>query len=884
MRLVIIDAANCFYRAFFAIPLLRNRDGFPTNALLGFTNMLRKVIREEQPEGIVVALDPPGGSFRKSIYPQYKANRDAQPEDLSLQFPVLRELVDALRISKLEVPGFEADDIVATLVKKAPQNSNVVIVSTDRDLMQLVSSEVNLLDTIKNKRWGPAEVEERFGVTPEELLDFRALVGDASDNIPGVKGIGEKGAAKLIEEWGDLESVLLNSHQIKAKRTREALTANADEARLSKTLSTLRTDIPLVWDEKSFLLKDPDSEKLSSLLDRLELTRLKAELLPEEQTISEVSSVNCEITCVSDDLSLSSCLNSIKSSDVLSLSLASPFPQSGFPEKAHGLAIGCDRNSAFYLDFSSLSINPTLKSFVSLFESESAPSWMSFDTKILRSFFLIHGFDLPDPRFDINLAAFLVNSSQKLTIESVASRAVDLHLESWEDLTGKGAKARKFSELSIDELSRVSCKQSVALISLEEILSSQLKSTGVESLFKEIELPLTRVLSNMECRGVRIDKDVLTLLDAEFSNKLVGLERSIHKLAGEPFSIGSPKQLQRILFEKLSLPVIKKTKTGYSTDEGVLVQLAQHHDLPSQVLDFRRLSKLRSTYVKALPPLQKNQTGRVHPIFHQNGAATGRLSCSNPNVQNIPIRTEDGVRIREAFVPKDGHILISADYSQVELRVLAHYSEDPSLIDAFSKDEDIHTRTASEVSRVSVDEVNAEMRAKAKAVNFGIVYGLSAFGLSQQLGIATSEAEETIKAYFSRYEGIERFLVSTREEAKRQGYVQTLLGRRRYLPDLGSKNKMIRSAAERMAVNTVIQGTAADLIKKAMITIDRVVSSEGLQASMILQVHDELVFEVSTEQKDVLVEIVREHMENVYRLRVPLTVEVNTGINWRGAH
>ena len=884
MRLVIIDAANCFYRAFFAIPLLRNRDGFPTNALLGFTNMLRKVIREEQPEGIVIALDPPGGSFRKSIYPQYKANRDAQPEDLSLQFQVLRELIDALRISKLEVPGFEADDIVATLVKKAPQNSHVVIVSTDRDLMQLVSSEVNLLDTIKNKRWGPAEVEERFGVTPEELLDFRALVGDASDNIPGVKGIGEKGAAKLIEEWGNLESVLSNSHLIKGKRTREALTENADEARLSKTLSTLRTDIPLEWDEKSFFLKDPDSEKLSSLLDRLELTRLKAELLPEEQAVSEVSGVNCEITCVSDGLSLSSCLNSIKTADVLSLALASPFPQSGFPEKAYGLAIGCDRKAAFYLDFSSLSISPTLKSFVSLFESESAPSWMSFDTKILRSFFLIHGFNLPDPYFDINLAAFLVNSSQKLTVESVALRAVDLHLESWEDLTGKGAKARKFSELSIDELSRVSCKQSVALFALEKNLSSQLKSTGVESLFKEIEIPLTRVLSNMECCGVRIDKDVLALLDAEFSKKLVGLERSIHKLAGEPFSIGSPKQLQRILFEKLSLPVIKKTKTGYSTDEGVLVQLAQHHDLPSQVLDFRRLSKLRSTYVKALPPLQKNQTGRVHPIFHQNGAATGRLSCSNPNVQNIPIRTEDGVRIREAFVPKDGHILISADYSQVELRVLAHYSEDLSLIDAFSKNEDIHTRTASEVSRVSIDKVSTEMRAKAKAVNFGIVYGLSAFGLSQQLGIATSEAEETIKAYFSRYEGIERFLVSTREEAKRQGYVQTLLGRRRYLPDLGSKNKMMRSAAERMAVNTVIQGTAADLIKKAMITIDRVVSSEGLQASMILQVHDELVFEVSMEQRDVLIEIVREHMENVYQLRVPLTVEVNTGTNWRGAH
>lgn len=881
---MVIDAANCFYRAFFAIPPLRNRDGFPTNAILGFTTMLRKVIREETPDGVVIALDPPGGSFRKDLYADYKANRDAQPEDLSLQFPVLRELADALMIPRLEVPGFEADDIVATLVNKAPKSSEVVIISTDRDLMQLVSSRVCLLDTIKNKRWGPKEVEERFGVTPEKLLDFRALVGDSSDNIPGVKGIGEKGAAHLINDWGDLELVLANSHDIKAKRAREALLAHPDDARLSKLLSTLRTDVPVTWDEKAFLLKEANTTSLSALFDRLELKRLKKDFLPSGVEISEVSNPTYDVTIVDNEMSLEACVNTIRNSTDLGLSLASPSPTSGFPEAASGLAIAAGVDSVFYLDLNTLDVPSTAKILSKTLNSEKGPSWKSFDTKVLRSFFLFHGELLPDPEFDVSLAAFLIDSSQKLTVEAVALRELDRNLVSWADLVGKGSTARDFCELSIEELSQVSCSQSLALLALEKIFSPALRSMDLEQLFLQVELPLTKVLSDMEYTGIKIDTDILKTLDAEFSEQLNDLETSIYKLAGESFSIGSPKQLQRILFDKLSLPTIKKTKTGYSTDEGVLLQLAQHHDLPSHVLEYRRLAKLRNTYVKALPPLVRNQTKRIHPIFHQTGAATGRLSCSNPNVQNIPIRTSDGARIREAFVPEDEHVLISADYSQVELRILAHYSEDPSLIDAFKKNEDIHTRTASEVSGVPVSEVDNTLRSRAKAVNFGIIYGLSPFGLSQQLGITSLEAERTIGAYFDRYQGVKEFLAATRDEAKDLGYVRTLLGRRRYLPELRSKNRMMRSAAERMAVNTIIQGTAADLIKKAMISIAENLSGERVKGSMILQVHDELVFEVSLEAKDTLIELVRFHMEGACQLRVPLTVDVNTGSNWRGAH
>ncbi len=885
MRLVVIDAANCFYRAFFAIPPLRNSDGLPTNALLGFTNMVRKVLREEEPDGIVIAMDPSGGSFRNDLYPEYKANREAQPEDLRAQFAVLPELAEALRIPILEVKGFEADDVIATLAATAPKGGELLVVSTDKDLMQLVSGKVVLLDTMKDRRVGPTEVEERFGVPPDKLLDVRALVGDPSDNIPGVKGIGEKGAAKLITEWGTLENLLENAGEVSGKKARTALEEQADAARLSKELATLRTDVPVAWDKKQFVCQEPDADTLRALFTRLEFTRLLDEFgAPASET------TNSELSCttVSTSGAAKKAATALRKSPRIALVAAGIDSPGGLPADPVGIAVVGEEGVAFYFDVneetSKLTRDDLWGTVSKVFSGRGAPEWVAWNSKTLLTLFAEAGCSVPAPAFDVELGGFLLDPAAPRTPKAQAARFLDRRIDAWEDVAGKGAKATPAHELDRADVAAWAANQAAALLELASHQAPLLERDGLDSLFREVEMPLCEVLSAMERRGVRIDESVLGRLEKEFDDELARIEARIFELAGEEFSVGSPKQLQHILFEKLALPVIRKTKTGYSTDEGVLEQLAAHHELPSYVLAFRRLSKLRSTYVVALPPLVDKRTGRIHPTFHQTGAATGRLSSSHPNVQNIPIRTEDGVRIREAFVPAEGRILMSADYSQVELRILAHFSGDPSLIDAFQTGQDIHRRTAAEVAGIALEDVDDDARARAKAVNFGIIYGLSAFGLANQLHIASAEAQETIDAYFARYGGVRDFIEETRERAKEEGYVTTLLGRRRYLPDLRSKNRALRSAAERMAVNTVIQGTAADLMKKAMVTIHRSVADDPLEAALILQVHDELVFEVSENDREALEERVREHMEGVAELSVPLSVDVGVGSSWRAAH
>jgi DNA polymerase-1 len=886
MRLVVIDAANCFYRAFFAIPPLRTSSGFPTNALLGFTNMLRKVIREEQPDGVVIAMDPAGGSFRKELYPEYKANREAQPEDLRAQFSVLRELADALRIPLLEVEGFEADDVIATLASEAPEKSELLIVSTDKDLMQLVSSRVVLLDTMKDRRLGPTEVEERFGVPPERVLDLRALVGDPSDNIPGVRGIGEKGAAKLIAEWTTLEALLEHAEEVKAKKARTALLEQADEARLSKQLATLRTDVPISWDAENFATREPDAPALQELFTRLEFTRLLADFSVGEASPDE-SAAPAEVTLVSDKRALKKAITALRRARRVALLAVGVEEAGGLPDPPAGIALASEKGDAFYvaaLGETRLGLSDLWSALADLLGKKGAPEWIAWNSKTLQTVFAEADCPVAPPTFDVELAAFLLDPAAPRSLRPLAARFLDRRIDGWEELAGKGAKAKSAEELPVDELTKWAGTGALALLEIADAQAPLLARDGLEDLFRDVEMPLAGVLSAMERHGVRIDEEVLARLEKEFDDELGRIEARVFELAGERFSIASPKQLQHILFEKLALPVIRKTKTGYSTDEGVLEQLAQHHELPSYVLAFRRLSKLRSTYVVALPPLVNPHTGRIHPTFHQTGAATGRLSSSHPNVQNIPIRSEDGVRIREAFVPAEGRTLLSADYSQVELRILAHFSGDESLIEAFRSGQDIHRRTAAEVAGIALEEVDAEARARAKAVNFGIIYGLSAFGLANQLGIASAEAQATIDAYFERYEGVRRFIDDTRREAKEVGYVTTLLGRRRYLPDLDSRNRMMRSAAERMAVNTVIQGTAADLIKRAMVSIHRALGGSELDAALILQVHDELVFEVTEAHRADLEALVREHMEGVATLAVPLSVDVGFGASWRAAH
>jgi DNA polymerase-1 len=897
-RLVVIDGANSLYRAFFAIPNLRAPDGTPTNAVYGFATMLGKVVREESPDWLVVAFDPRGGSFRRRIFDGYKATRDAQPEDLSTQIPIVRELIEAWGIPLIEVADFEADDVIATLVAHVGPDADVRIISTDKDLMQLVNERVQLVDSVKDLRYGPAEVEARFGVPPNRLLDLRALVGDPSDNIPGVKGIGEKGAAKLITEFGSLEALLDRAGEVSAKRAREALLEQRAAAELSKQLATLRADVPLPVPLDSLVFTPPDSRKLRALYERLGFSRLIASLdglaerdgAPARVEVARESCVSVEI--VTDAATFTARLASIDRGAPLYIDwLVGDGSAIDATPVGLGIAIGDER--ACYVPIvaeglvaeAGLDASTIVATLASQWdEPGSGRTWCAIDSKQVQSLLAELGLVVPPPRDDFGIASFLLDPAGPGQLVAHASATLGQRLESWEDVAGRGARATSAEQLPVEQASRYVGEQVAAFHRLMPMLRERLAADGLLPLYENVELPLTAVLSRMERNGVRIDEERLSKLASEYTTRLAQIEEEIYALAGEKFLISSPKQLQVILFEKLALPAIKKTKTGYSTAEDVLEQLQVHHELPRKILDHRKLSKLMSTYIDALPPLINRQTGRIHPRFNQLGAATGRLSASHPNVQNIPIRDEDGARIREAFIPAEGRVMLSADYSQVELRILAHYSGDASLIAAFRNSEDIHRRTAAEVWNVSIEQVSPEQRARAKAVNFGIIYGSSAYGLANQLGIAAAEAQETIDAYFARYLGVRRFIDETIASAKQAGFVSTLLGRRRYLPDLTSRNRVLRQAAERMAVNTVIQGTAADLIKRAMVDVDRLVEEAGLSAAMILQVHDELVFEVTRADVDRLTSLLRGAMQGAMALAVPLVTDVGIGESWRESH
>jgi len=881
-KLVVVDGANALYRAFFALPALRSPSGVPTNAALGFVNMLLKVLREEEPDGAAVVFDLPGKTFRHELYADYKAGRDAQPEDLTSQIPWVRRLVEAHRIPILEVEGVEADDVIATLVAQMPDSAQISIVSTDKDLMQLVTDRVTLLDGIRDRRYDPAGVEARFGVAPDRILDLRSLVGDASDNIPGVKGIGEKGAMKLIGEWGDLENLLDHREEVKAKRAREALAEHAEDARLSKRLSTLECAVPLPLALADLARTEPDVEALRALYTELGFTRLLEGLgdggaaeAPGEIDVA-IATEDAALDALADALGELPCIPMHPVFDEAG-------PLAGAPL---GIAFALEAGRAVFVPIGDggVAFTDLAARIAPLVQDGGSVAWTSGDSKRLQMLFGENGFELAPPHFDAEIAGLLLDPAGARSLAAIASQVLEAKLRTWDELAGRGAKATPARELPVADVARWAGETACAVQALRAPLEQRLDGDGVAPLFEEVELPLTGVLARMERAGVRIDEAKLAELSVEYQTDLDAIERDVYRIAGEEFLISSPKQLQRILFDKLGLSPIKKTKTGYSTDEDVLDQLSVHHELPGRILVYRRLTKLKNTYVDALPPLVNERTGRIHPTFNQLGAATGRLSATHPNVQNIPIRTPEGVRIREAFVPAEGCVLVSADYSQVELRILAHYSGDESLIEAFENGEDIHRRTAAEVARIAPSDVDADQRARAKAVNFGIIYGSSAFGLAKQLGIASGEAQETIDAYFERYRGVRAFLDRTIVTARERGFVETYLGRRRYLPDLGSRNRSLRQAAERMAVNSVIQGTAADLIKKAMVAVDAALTAEDSPVRTILQVHDELVFEAPREDAEALGGRVREWMEGVLALRVPLVVDVGSGANWREAH
>ncbi len=882
-KLLLIDASSSIFRAFYALPSFANAKGVPTNATLGFTTMLQKLLRETQPDYLVVVWDSPGPKRRVELSPDYKATRDATPEDLRAQIPQIREIVDAYRLATREFPGEEADDVIATLARQAEaQQLEVLIVSGDKDLFQLVGPNVVVLDTDKDQRIGPKEVEERFGVPPAQMLDLRALTGDPSDNIPGVRGVGQKTAAKLISEFGSLDALLDRADEIKAKGQREKIVAGREDARLSRELSRLREDLPLPLVLDELRIVEPDRERLVALFRELEFKRLLDEL-DAGASDPEVETLSVETTLVADEPALRQLVQRLSGSAELGLALVIE-PEEPMRGELLGVALACEDGASF-VPASPLGGDRAIELLAPLFES-GRRTWAGYDLKRDCVALLRRGVELRGELRDAPLAAYIADSSQQVRNPEFLARAyLGRQLPSDEEVLGRGAKRRARSELPEAELAGFEGTRVATALALLPAVQEQLLERGQLELFTELEVPLLPVLARMEHAGVRVDEAALETLSREIERDLGAHERRVYELAGEEFKINSPKQLQQILFEKLALPASKRTKTGFSTDESVLEELALEHELPRELLSWRKLSKLRSTYVDTLPKLVHPETGRLHCRFHQTVAATGRLSASNPNLQNIPVRTPVGQRIRASFIPAEGRLLLSADYSQIELRILAHLSRDEALLAAFARDEDIHVRTASDVFGVAQDQVTPDQRSQTKAINFGIIYGSSAFGIARQLGIAQGDAAALIKAYFERYPGVRVFLDQAVAQAREQGFAETLQGRRRYLPDLHSRNRVLRSAAERMATNSVIQGTAADVIKRAMIRLDADLRADRApRASMILQVHDELVFEVVPEDADALAERVRDRMQDVPEVSVPIRVHLGRGQNWLEAH
>ncbi|MDT8443247.1 MAG: DNA polymerase I [Desulfuromonadales bacterium] len=885
-RLFLIDASSYIYRAYYAIRHLSNSQGMATNAIYGFANMLLKVIREHQPERVAVIFDSKGPTFRKELYPEYKANRSAMPEDLVPQIPYIKRLVDAFNLPGIEMAGYEADDIIATLAKKfSAKGMQVTVVTGDKDLMQIVSDRVCLLDTMKDKISGPVEVAERFGGA-DKVVEVQALAGDTSDNVPGVPGIGEKTAKALIDEFGDIETLLASLDQLKGKR-RDNLQAFAEQARLSKRLVTLIDNLDLDVDDNAFALCEPNREALTVLFKECEFHKLLQEYSAAERAnargdgyravlseagLTEMIAALTKAERFAFDTETTG-LNPMRA-ELVGLSFAVTPGQAWYVPVGHRY-LGAPEQLP--LDSVLAAIRPLLTSADHLKIGQN----LKYDMLVLAR----AGIEVAEPLYDTMLAAYLANSAAKSHgMDSLAADLLDYRTISYSEVAGSGKKQVCFDEVEVEKATVYAAEDADITLRLYEKLQPMVIEQEQESLFNEVEMPLLPVLVNMEKAGIRIDPEFLGGLSAELEKKLGVLEKQIHEMAGGPFNIGSPKQLGDVLFERLGLSKGKKTKTGWSTDVEVLNKLADEHEIAAKILDYRSLAKLKGTYTDALPKLIHPATGRIHTSFNQAVTATGRLSSSDPNLQNIPIRTEEGRRIREGFIPSDGCLLLSADYSQVELRILAHMADEPALKEAFARGEDIHRRTASEVLGLFPELISDEQRRAAKAINFGVIYGISAFGLARQLGIGRSEAQKFIDTYFERYPGIRTFMDSRITEAREKLYVTTMLGRRCAIPEINSKNGAVRGYAERNAINYPVQGSAADIIKVAMVSITRRLAAEGLKARMLLQVHDELVFDVPWAELETVSLLVREEMQGAVKLSVPLLVEIGSGRNWREAH
>ncbi len=924
-KLFLLDGTALTYRAYYAFigrPLVTS-GGMNVSAVYGFTNSLIKILEEEKPDYIAVVFDSSQPTFRHEMHPEYKATREKMPEDMAIQLQKLKEVIEAFNIPILEIPGYEADDVMGTIAKIAESKGiETYLVTGDKDFLQLVSPMVKIYRPTK----GLADIEivdvdkvkQEWGVTPEQIVDVLGLMGDKVDNVPGVPGIGEKTAVQLIKEFGSIENLIKNVDRIPTQKIKENLKSSIEKALLSKTLVTIKTDVPLDINIYSLKASQPNREKLAELFYELEFKSLikklgltsavrevEEEKIEEQKKPIKYSSIKTEphqYHIIKNIDELKDLVDKLKSADLVSFDTESTGIE---PLNADliGISFAVKPGEAFYVP---VSVETT--SSDSLFELEKKKKTQGIEIETVLKYvkpiledpgikkcgqnlkydmllMAKYGVWISGISFDTMVAGYILNPEGSHTLEALAKEYLKYQVIPISQLIGEGRFQRKMSEVPVEKVAEYACEDADVTLKLVDKLKNELEKREQLKLCEEVEFPLVEVLAHMEFSGVKLDTDLLREMSKELDRMLDNLTHDIYRLAGTEFNINSPQQLADVLFKKLKLPPVKTTKTGYSTDVEVLEELAKEHPIAEKLLEYRQIQKLKSTYVDALPKLVNPKTGKVHTSFNQTGTATGRLSSSDPNLQNIPIRTEIGREIRKAFIPSEPDwFIMSADYSQIELRIMAHLSGDENLISAFRKGLDIHSSTAASVFGVRPEDVNYEMRRKAKEVNFGIMYGISPYGLSQRLGIPQPEAKKIIEVYFQRFPKVKEYIDKTIAEARQKGYVATLLGRRRYVPDINSRNRTVREFAERTAINMRIQGTAADLIKLAMVRIYDEMKKRKFKSKMILQVHDELVFDVAPDEVEQLKEIVLDKMQNALQLDVPLVVELGVGKNWYEAH
>jgi DNA polymerase-1 len=899
--LILFDGHALVHRAYHALPPLSvSRTGEPTGAVYGFVSMLLKVLADFKPTHWAIALDSPAPTFRHETFEEYKAQRPPVPDELKIQINRVKELIKAFNIPSYEVPGYEADDILGTICKKAGERGiDTIIVTGDTDTLQLVSPHVRVLTPKPGKRFSDtqlydeAAVRERYELEPEQLADLKGLKGDPSDNIPGVPGIGEKTATKLIKEFGSIEGVYEHLSEVTPPRAQEALRQNEHAARQSKELATIDTNVPIEFDIDSFRVTSYERSKVAELFRELEFTTLLSKL-PEtigvetEQKVSKAAPASVRREEVDYRVvDTTDALDNVVSALAESRSFAFDVETTSMePRQAAlvGISVSNAPGRAWYLPVGHSSGNQlplqqvinSLKPFLEDPKIAKIAHNGKYDMTVLHRY----GIKVLNLSFDTMIAAYLLNE-KALGLKPLAFSRLGIEMSPITSLIGMGSKQISMAWVDIPRAAEYACTDADMTLRLSAILETELKSQGLWKLFAEVEMPLVPVLLRMENNGVALDTAMLRDMSWSMNERLAKLENEIYKSVGHAFNINSPQQLGAVLYEEIKLPKTRKTKSGYSTEASVLEAFKGVHPVIELLLEYRLLSKLKSTYIDALPGLINPDTGRVHTTFNQTGTTTGRLSSSDPNLQNIPVRTEEGRQVRKAFIAeKESSILMGADYSQIDLRVLAHLSQDPRLLEAFAHGEDIHAATASEVFNVPLSSVNKDMRRLAKTINFGVIYGMSEYGLEQATELSRQEAAQFIKAYFQKYRGVKEYLARTKEQAAKKGYVETLLGRRRYIPEINSSNAQVRMAAERMAINMPVQGTSADIIKVAMIELQREIDREGLEAMMILQVHDELLFELPREETKKLTELVLRIMPEAVKLSVPVKVDIKTGKSW----